>query len=151
MANRKRPQSPGDRTANAELIEDPVEKLLLGAAPDEQLEVVAEGSQIIAEPLGARVVAGPAAARLASARAFLADHPDLHKALDREVERTWTKSEGERHRYFEALAERRAEIASRAQLEELATAVPIAETALAEALSTYLVEIEGRSAPAARA
>ncbi len=121
--------------AHAEL--DPVEKALLGLAPDDPIRLTP-----------GPVIFGPdtLAIRLQVVRNFLAEQPEIRETLAQEVEEAWGRAGGQRQTFLVLMAERRAQILSRAELSHMQREAPKAVTDFVGELSRYLTEMEGFSA-----
>ena len=109
---------------------DAVEKMLLGAAPDDAI-ALAEG------------VPDPRAARLEDIRKFLVDQPELRAKLAAETSKAWQRAGGQRGAYLESLAERRAQVLSLAEISRSRKKVPQAAADFDRELARYLTEMHG--------
>jgi hypothetical protein len=119
---------------------DPVEKLVLGVSPEDQLTTAPTSST----PAPWARAGDPVQARLGEVRALLAAEPTLHEQVTAEVQAVWRRSEGSRSAYLSALAGRRAELISRAQLHAVSQRGPAAIAEFLDELSAYLTVVEGR-------
>jgi hypothetical protein len=124
---------PHDTQADDREELSPVEKVLLGATPDDPIEVAAG-------PAASVLDARPA--RLEVIRSFLAEQPELRAKLRQEVDKAWHNTDRQRGEFLAALAERRAEVLSRAELSHLGRLAPQTVAGFRGELSRYL-EMEG--------
>lgn len=116
---------------------DPVEKVLLGAAPDDLVAVTIHPTDLMQDPR---------AARLEVVRKFLADVPELRAQLGKDINEAWNRADGQRGEFVKAFAERRAQILSLAELGQFRQQAPQAIADFHGELSRYLMEMEGFSA-----
>lgn len=108
---------------------DSVEKLLLGATPD---DLVAAANLSL-----------PRAERLDSVRTLLADQPKLRAKLGLEIDKAWQRADGERGAFLEGLAERRAQVLSLAEMGRSRQQMSQIVVDLDRELERYLMEMEG--------
>ncbi|MCY7290220.1 MAG: hypothetical protein LH624_18745 [Cryobacterium sp.] len=113
---------------------DSVEKMLLGAAPD---DFIALGAASTAAALD------PRAARLDDVRKFLVDQPELRAKLGLEINKAWQRADGQRRAFLESLAERRAQVLSLAEIGRSRQQVPQATSDFDRELARYLTEMHG--------
>lgn len=113
---------------------DPVEKMLLGATPD---DLVALANLSI-----------PRAERLHSVRTLLVDQPELRAQLGLEIDKAWQRAGGEREAFLKGLAERRAQILSLAEIGRSRQQVAPAVADFDREFARYLIEMEGFGAGA---
>jgi len=117
--------------AHAEL--DPVEKALLGVAPDDPIKLTP--GPVIFRP-------DTLAIRLQVVRDFLAEQPEIRETLAQEVEEAWKRADGQRQTFLALIAERRAQILSRAELSHMQREAPKVMSHFAGELSRYLAEMD---------
>jgi len=119
-------------------VDDPVEKMVLGVVlggtPDESLAVLDDPA---ANLLDADI------ARLETVRSFLANQPDLLEKFAQEVDEAWGHADGQPEKFLADVAQLRAEILTRAELEQLQRLAPLAAANLRNELSWYLIQKEG--------
>lgn len=125
-----------DNSADERIPLDSVEKMLLGAVPDDPVEPISDTASIIPD---ART------SRLEIARSFLARQPKFRAELAQEVEEAWRSAGGKRGEFLTIVAERRAQIQTMAQLDQLQRQAPSAVAEFNSELSRYLIGIEGLS------
>lgn len=109
---------------------DAVEKMLLGAAPDDSVALGAAAPD-------------SRAPRLDDIRGFLADQPALRAKLGAEISKAWQRADGKRGAFLESLAERRAQVLSLAQISRSRRQVPQAAADFDHELARYLTEMHG--------
>jgi hypothetical protein len=113
---------------------DSVEKMLLGATPDDEVAVRSGSPGLVRDPR---------ATRLDSVRRFLEDQPALRAQLGKEVEDAWRSADGRRGAFLTGLAERRAQLLSMAELGQLREQASRAAADAESELARYLREMEG--------
>lgn len=116
---------------------DPVEKMLLGAVPDDLLVVTDHPTDLMRDPR---------AVRLEVVRKFLADVPELRTQLAKDIKEAWSRADGRRGEFQKVFAERRAQVLSLAELGQFRQQAPQAIADFNTELSRYLMEMEGFSA-----
>jgi hypothetical protein len=114
---------------------DPVEKVMLGAAPADPDPDAGRPSALQQDPV---------TTRLEVVRTFLARQPELHAALKQEVDTAWRGAGGDRMAFLGAIAERRAQIVSAATIASEAQR-PGAAADFHDELTRYLTLLEGFS------
>jgi hypothetical protein len=121
-----------------ERIDDPAEKLALGATPDDDVVLAPARSLPWVTP-------GPAIdTQLAQLRAVLNDDPALYGRMVQEVEAAWQRVGGDRAQFLRETAGPRAELLSRAWLHAVrGQAVQVTDDFL-DAVTAYLEEVGGR-------
>jgi hypothetical protein len=114
-------------------LQDAIEKALLGAVPDDHVEfpAQAEGSR---RP-------NRAATRVTVVRSFLAEHPDVRDAIERELYETWARVGRDRAEYLAVVAPLTGELVSRAELHQVTAASPDAVAGLLGAIARYLADV----------
>jgi hypothetical protein len=130
VADRAAAPRPADEPARD--LHGPIEKLLLGAVPDDRVEspVAVDGSP---HP-------NHAMTRVTVVRAFLADYPDVRDAIERELYETWARVGRDRAHYLAAVSPLAGQLVSRAELHQVTVASPAAVAELLGALAVYLVQ-----------
>jgi hypothetical protein len=113
---------------------DPVEKMLLGVAPDDLLAVTIHPTDLMRDPR---------AARLEVVRKFLAHVPELRAELAKDINEAWNRADGQRGEFVKAFAERRAQVLSLAEVGQFRQQAPQAIADFNTELSRYLMEMEG--------
>jgi hypothetical protein len=101
--------SEGGRAGESALIAEPdrLEKVLLGAAPTDQVDI---------QPLLVGVLGDLRPARLTLVQMYLQNRPDLKKSLAQEFEQAWEEHKQDRQEFLSATAETRARLMSQAEL-----------------------------------
>jgi hypothetical protein len=127
-ARSKAEQNPGAATLDA------VEKMLLGAAPDDSIALAAAAPS---------VASNLRAARLDDIRKFLVDQPELRAKLGTEINKAWQRADGKRGAFLESLAERRAQVLSLAEIGRSRRQAPQAAADFDHELARYLTEMHG--------
>jgi hypothetical protein len=115
---------------------DSVEKMLLGGTPDDGIAISAQAADAMRDP---RV------ARLDAARNYLVDVPELRAELARDIKAAWSRAGGRRSEFLHAVAERRAQLLSLAELRQFRDQTPHAIADFHSELSRYLLETAGQS------
>ncbi len=116
----------------------PAEKLLLGMAPPDSVDTLAGAS-------GGVRAAGKMAARVAMVQDFLTRNPEVRTELEEEAAETWKRVRGKHAAFTAAIAERRAQLLSRAQLANFNEGAPVAAANAQQEVARYLAELEGIS------
>jgi hypothetical protein len=81
--------------------------------------------------------------RVGLALALLAERPALRAELEREAKEAWERHNGDAAAFISALAERREQVLSQAELEAVAQRMPAAVAESVEELIRYLTEVQG--------
>ena len=115
---------------------DPVDKMLLGAAPDDLIAMTTYPADSMGDTR---------AARLDAVRKYLADVPELRAELAKDIKEAWIRVDGRRGEFQKVFAERRAQVLSLAELGQFRQQAPQAIADFHDELSRYLMEMEGFS------
>jgi hypothetical protein len=118
-------------------IDDPAEKLALGATPDDEV-VLAPARPLPWAPPGPAI-----ATQLAQLRAVLNDDPALYSRMVQEVEAAWQRVGGDRAQFLRETAGPRAELLTRARLHAVRGQAAQVTDDFLDAVTAYLNEVGG--------
>lgn len=123
-----------DAQADRLSVLSPVEMMLLGGSPDDIFPVIAHPVDLVKDHRSVQIEV---------IREYLAGQPGLRVQLEKEVTEASRRAKGQRGEFLKALAERRAQVVSLAQIGQLSQQTPQAITDFHEELSRYLTDMEG--------
>jgi hypothetical protein len=128
----------GPELANSEALR----RALVGLAPDDVL--TAQTSAVL--PLG-RVTMDRLPGREYILKSYLEAEPQAAAGLEQELSELWARADGLREAYLTLVAEKRAQLLSRAELHHASRMAPAAMEELVASLEEYLSQASDRTSP----